>query len=153
MAAPNPAFRWFSITRAPDATPRRRTWPLPLLSTIITSKSCRVCRPRDSTHSCSLASAFSVGITTDTLPPFPFRTAPPPRFVPSPSKRMYYALLPAQHDLPGLARHHRCETLFILHVVKTMGDHRCDIEARLQHHGHLVPRFVHLAAIDALDGE
>ena len=32
-----------------------------------------------------------------------------------------------------------------------MGDDRCDREARLEHHGHLVPSVVHFPAVDALD--
>src|SRR5579885_567324 len=66
MAAPNPALRSFSMMRAPNAWPLRRTKPSPLLSTTTISNSRRVCRASDSTHSRSLASAARVGITTVT---------------------------------------------------------------------------------------
>src|ERR1035438_8333256 len=66
MAAPKPTFPAFSMTRTCAAAPFRRTKPCPLLSTTITSKSRRVCRSRDSTHSRSLESAIRVGMATDT---------------------------------------------------------------------------------------
>src|ERR1700733_12436495 len=34
-----------------------------------------------------------------------------------------------------------------------MSNYRRDVHARLQHHGHLVPRLVHLASIDTLDSK
>src|ERR1700692_4732524 len=58
--------------------------------------------------------------------------------------------LPAQNHLPRIPRRHRLEALLILRIVEAVRDHRADIQSRLQHHAHLVPGLVHLAAVDAL---
>ena len=38
-------------------------------------------------------------------------------------------------------------------VVEAVRDDRADVQARLEHDGHLVPGLVHFPAVDALDGE
>src|SRR6266566_4834839 len=58
-------------------------------------------------------------------------------------------LAPFQNHFARLARKHCVESLLTLRVVKAMGDDRADVQAALQHHGHLVPGFIHLAAINS----
>src|SRR5436190_4817246 len=79
------------------AHPLRRVKPLPLLSTTITSKSRRVCRPRDSRHSRSLESAARVGITTVT------RKSGNPQFYQCAS-RARQPHMTSPESLPGFAR-------------------------------------------------
>ena len=59
----------------------------------------------------------------------------------------------AEPDLAAVARQHRVEALLEIGEGKAVGDDGPDIEAALEHHGHLVPGFVHLAAVDSFDGE
>src|SRR5436190_1319041 len=61
--------------------------------------------------------------------------------------------LPIENHLAGLATQHRGKALLELREMKAVCDDRLDVEAALQHHGHLVPGFVHLAAVDSFDGE
>src|SRR5580692_10200101 len=63
------------------------------------------------------------------------------------------AFMPGQDDLAGLARFHCGEAFLEVAKIVAMGDHGADVEPRLEHHGHLVPGFVHLAPVDALDGD
>src|SRR5262245_206719 len=60
-------------------------------------------------------------------------------------------LRPRQYYLAAVAAAHGLEPLFEIGVSKAMRDDRPDVEARLQHHGHLIPGLVHFAAIDALE--
>ena len=60
---------------------------------------------------------------------------------------------PLQDHFPGLSGHHRGKALFKFGVVQTMGDHRTDIQATLQHDGHLLPRFIHFTTVDSVDRE
>src|SRR5208283_532974 len=52
-----------------------------------------------------------------------------------------------------LARAHGVESLLELPEPVTVSDHRVDVQARLKHHGHLVPGLVHLAAVNPADGD
>src|ERR1039458_5478475 len=68
--------------------------------------------------------------------------------------RMGWAdVAPIQNDLTAVARAHDGECLLVFPPGEVMGNDGRDIEAALQHYGHLVPGFVHFAAIDALDGQ
>jgi len=62
-------------------------------------------------------------------------------------------VLPVENDLTGVAGAHNGECLLVFPPGEAMRNDRRDIEATSQHHGHLVPGFLHLAAIDALDSE
>src|SRR5436190_23752261 len=63
------------------------------------------------------------------------------------------SLGPGQNDLAAVARQHRVETLLELLPWKAMRDDRTNVEPRLQEHRHVIPRLIHLAAIDAFEGE
>ena len=58
-----------------------------------------------------------------------------------------------EDDLAALAAGGDREGLLEVAVGEAVRDHRRDVEARLEHHRHLVPGLVHLAAVDALDRE
>src|SRR6516164_8572180 len=58
---------------------------------------------------------------------------------------------PVQHYFSGLTGHHRLKALFVLLIAETMRNDRRNIYTGFQHHRHLVPRLIHLAAIDTLD--
>jgi hypothetical protein len=60
---------------------------------------------------------------------------------------------PVQHDLTTLTRQHRVESLLEVGVVEAVRDDRLDVQAALQHHCHFVPRLVHFATINSLDGQ
>jgi hypothetical protein len=60
---------------------------------------------------------------------------------------------PVKDDLSGLAGDHCVEALLKIAVSEAVRNDRGDVHAQLQHHRHLVPSFVHLAAVDALYGE
>src|SRR5262245_66636459 len=62
-------------------------------------------------------------------------------------------LSPGQDDLAAVARQHHVEAFLKILPAEAMRHDRGNIEPRLQHHGHVIPRLVHLAAIDALEGE
>ena len=55
--------------------------------------------------------------------------------------------------LPDSPELHGVEALLEVLEAVAVGDHRGDVQARLEHDGHLVPGLVHLAAVDALDGD
>ena len=61
-------------------------------------------------------------------------------------------LAPVQNDLPGLPAVHSGKALLELGVVEPVGNDRREIQAALDHVGHLVP-VIHLTAIDALEGQ
>src|SRR6185312_16998143 len=63
------------------------------------------------------------------------------------------SLLPHQHHLPRLPGPHHVKTLLEIRIWESMRNHSADVQARLEHHRHFVPRLVHLAAVDALDVE
>ena len=60
---------------------------------------------------------------------------------------------PVEDNFARIAGAHSVEALFVVAPVHAVGDDLRDVEAALEHNGHLVPRLVHLAAIDAPDGE
>src|SRR6266853_1058538 len=60
---------------------------------------------------------------------------------------------PIEDDLAGVAGAHRVEALFIVAPVHPVGDDAGDVEAALEHDSHLVPGLVHLAPVDAANGE
>src|SRR5574340_74207 len=59
--------------------------------------------------------------------------------------------LPVQDHLAGLARAHHLKSLLEFGERKMMRNHGPDVEAALQHDGHLIPGLVHFAAVDALN--
>src|SRR4051794_26539701 len=63
------------------------------------------------------------------------------------------ARFPVEDHAPGVPGHHDLEALLELAPGEVVGDDRLDVEAALEHHVHLVPGLVHLAAVDPLDGE
>src|ERR1700757_5361665 len=56
---------------------------------------------------------------------------------------------PVENDLSGLAGDHRIESLLEIAVAKAVRDDGRDVDARFEHHAHLVPGLVHFASIDA----
>src|ERR1700691_4086865 len=68
-------------------------------------------------------------------------------------RRQFSSCPPVEDDLPRLPGDHRFKALFKILVREAMSDDRRDVHARLQHHGHLVPRLVHLASVDTLDSK
>src|SRR4051794_21895526 len=60
---------------------------------------------------------------------------------------------PVQHYFAGLAGAHGRESLFEISVAVTMRDHGRDVQTGMDQHRHLVPGLIHLAAVDALDGD
>lgn len=60
---------------------------------------------------------------------------------------------PVEDDLAGVSGTHGVEALLVVAPVKAVGDDPGDVEAALQHDGHLVPGLVHLATVDSADGE
>src|SRR6266511_856455 len=75
------------------------------------------------------------------------------QFRETPESRRGIPLLPAQDHLPRAAGADGVEALLELLVGEAVGDHRGDVQPALDHDRHLVPGLVHLAAVDALDGE
>src|SRR5688572_16652915 len=61
------------------------------------------------------------------------------------------SLFPSQYHLSAHPAPHHIKTLLKILVPKTMRDHRLDIQAGLEHHRHLVPGLIHLAAVDSFD--
>src|ERR1700676_1599400 len=59
--------------------------------------------------------------------------------------------LPIEHHLGRVARAHRGKALLVVLPWQAVCDHRGYIQARLQHHGHQIPGFIHLATVDPLD--
>ena len=62
-------------------------------------------------------------------------------------------LRPGQHNLAAIALQHGVEALLEIMARVAVRDDRADVQARLEHDGHLVPGFVHLPAINALEIE
>ena len=62
-------------------------------------------------------------------------------------------LRPVQNNLTGVAGVHCFKACFKVAYVVAVGYDACDVEAALEHSLHLVPGFVHLTAVDTLDGE
>jgi hypothetical protein len=60
---------------------------------------------------------------------------------------------PIEHDLAAIAGLHRLEALFECGVRQAMGDDGGDLEAALEHGGHLIPRLIHFAPVDSFDRE
>ena len=60
---------------------------------------------------------------------------------------------PVEDDFAGVAGAHGVEALFIVAPVHAMCDDLGDVETALEHDRHLVPGLVHLAPVDAADGE
>lgn len=67
---------------------------------------------------------------------------------PSFSLWVFTVTLPVQNHLAGLSGLHQLERLIIVADVKVMRDDWADVEAALQHAGHLVPGLEHLPSID-----
>src|SRR5204863_7399991 len=63
------------------------------------------------------------------------------------------SVIPIKNHLAAVAGLHGSEALLEFRVVEAMGDHGLDVEAALQHHGHLVPRLIHLTPVDAVNRE
>src|SRR6266853_2094183 len=61
--------------------------------------------------------------------------------------------LPIKNHLAAFARFHRSEAALEFVRTEAVRDDRRDVEPALDHDRHLVPRLVHLAAIDAFDRE
>ena len=62
-------------------------------------------------------------------------------------------MLPVHDDLAGVALAGRGEGGLELAEAEAMGDGRSDVQPGLEHDGHLVPGLVHLAAVDAAQGQ
>ena len=60
---------------------------------------------------------------------------------------------PIEDDFAGAAGAHSLEAFFKLTIVQAVSDDGRNVEAGFEHHGHFVPRLIHLATIDAFDGE
>src|ERR1700753_274264 len=60
---------------------------------------------------------------------------------------------PAQYHFAGVAGAHGVKALFEFSVVEAVRDDRRNIQTRFEHDRHFVPGLIHLAAVDALDGE
>src|SRR6202162_3620658 len=60
---------------------------------------------------------------------------------------------PIEHDFAGVAGFHELDSFAKLAEREAVGDDRGDVEAGLDERGHLVPGFVHLAAINSFDSE
>src|ERR1019366_1503792 len=56
-----------------------------------------------------------------------------------------------QNHFARLSRDHRVKSLLKVVERESVRNHRRNIQSRLDHHRHLVPRVIHLPAIDALD--
>src|SRR5579863_6838858 len=56
-------------------------------------------------------------------------------------------ILPIQNHLARIPRAHRLKSLFIVAPREAVGNQLADVKSRLQHHRHLVPGLIHLAAI------
>src|SRR6202162_4748071 len=63
------------------------------------------------------------------------------------------ALAPIEDALAGVARFHQLDRVAKFSKGKAVGDDRRDVEATLDHRGHFVPGFVHLAAVNSFDGQ
>src|SRR5260221_13522718 len=77
----------------------------------------------------------------------------PKRSVHRPAERPARSSLPVEEDAPGVPGVYPLEGALELRVGETVCDHGLDVEAAVEHHRHLVPGLVHLAAVDALDRE
>ena len=64
-------------------------------------------------------------------------------------QRVRTSQAPVQQHLAAVARAGRLEGGLVVGEGEAVGDGRADVQARLQHHAHLVPGLVHLAAVDA----
>src|ERR1700680_3664254 len=62
-------------------------------------------------------------------------------------------LFPVEKDLTRISTHHNLKALLQLCVLEAVSDNRTDIQAGLQHHGHLVPSLIHFPSVDAFKGE
>src|SRR5215468_8962636 len=60
---------------------------------------------------------------------------------------------PVENHLAGVAGSHYVKTFLELRPLEMVGNHRRDVKVRFQHDRHLVPGLVHLASVNALDGE
>ena len=58
---------------------------------------------------------------------------------------------PVEHDLSGVPRFHQLDRFFELRVRKAVRDDRRNVEAALDHRGHLIPGLIHLAAVDSFN--
>src|SRR5580704_3280014 len=60
---------------------------------------------------------------------------------------------PVEDNFARVAGAHGVEALLVVAPVHAVGDDAGDVETTLKHDRHLVPGLVHLAAVDAADGE
>src|SRR5580658_145294 len=60
---------------------------------------------------------------------------------------------PVEDHFPCFSGDHGIESRLKMVVRETMRDDWCDVYARLQHHRHLVPGFIHLASVYAFYGQ
>jgi hypothetical protein len=67
--------------------------------------------------------------------------------------RILTNVAPVKDDFARVAGAHGIEALFVVAPVEAMGDDLRDVEAALEHDCHLVPGLVHLATINAADGQ
>ena len=67
--------------------------------------------------------------------------------------RDFVELQPVQYNLAGVPLLHNLETFFEFRVVIPVCDHGRDIQSAFEHDRHFVPRLIHFAAVDSLDGQ
>src|SRR5712664_3711203 len=60
---------------------------------------------------------------------------------------------PIQNHFPRLAGDHLVKAFLEIRIMESVGDHRAEIQAALDHDSHHVPGLVHLPTVNALDGE
>src|SRR5437868_14531517 len=63
------------------------------------------------------------------------------------------SFFPVQDHLAAVAGAHHVEAALELGVGETVGDHRADVEPRLEHYRHLVPCLIHFASVNTLEGQ
>src|SRR5690349_20435464 len=61
------------------------------------------------------------------------------------------ALLPIEHDFTGVAGLHQLNRFLELGIGKPVGDDGGDVQPALNQGRHLIPRFIHLPSVDALN--
>src|SRR5262245_62135707 len=65
----------------------------------------------------------------------------------------YGLLAPIENDFTGIPGTQHGKSLFVIGVMKTVGDDGRNVQSGFEHDSHLVPGFVHLASIDTFDRE
>src|SRR5205823_2081532 len=69
------------------------------------------------------------------------------------ARLLFLNACPIEHDFAGVAGFHELDGFTEFFVGKSVRDDRRDVEPGLDERGHFVPGFVHLAAVNAFDGE